>query len=274
MIDPFYLNWWDYIAVFLIIFLGIPHGALDGAISFTFNNLQKNYYQFLFILGYILLALIVIILWIWLPIISLIFFLFFSLFHFGSGDLDWSKDKFNLLNSYFNGGVIIFGLTFLNQDKVSVLFKIISENDLNMVWNTLYFGIFFWLCSIVILLLYRTNLFFRKKKIMLLVFILTIIILFPPLPAFAIYFCFIHSFNHFKRVLPILKKNIKIRKVFFLMALFSIISWLVGALILFFILESNYISIPLIKITFIGLAALTVPHMILIDGFFRPKFKV
>jgi len=26
------LNWWDYLSLFLILFVGIPHGALDGAI--------------------------------------------------------------------------------------------------------------------------------------------------------------------------------------------------------------------------------------------------
>ena len=29
------LNWIDYVSLFLIIFVGIPHGALDGAISIT-----------------------------------------------------------------------------------------------------------------------------------------------------------------------------------------------------------------------------------------------
>jgi hypothetical protein len=42
----------------------------------------------------------------------------------------------------------------------------------------------------------------------------------------------------------------------------------------YFILETDDFSNSILKITFIGIASLTVPHMILVDGFFRPKFKI
>ena len=35
------LNWWDYVALLSIIFIGIPHGALDGAISIALGYSKK-----------------------------------------------------------------------------------------------------------------------------------------------------------------------------------------------------------------------------------------
>jgi hypothetical protein len=39
----FTLDWLDYISLFFIIFMGIPHGALDGAISVTLG-FTKSFY--------------------------------------------------------------------------------------------------------------------------------------------------------------------------------------------------------------------------------------
>ena len=97
----FSLNWWDYIAIFSIIFIGIPHGALDGAISITLGYSKKLRLQLYFILTYILVSCVVIILWYFLPVITLVLFILTSIFHFGCGDLDWNKSKF-----YFIGGYV------------------------------------------------------------------------------------------------------------------------------------------------------------------------
>ena len=101
-----------------------------------------------------------------------------------------------------------------------------------------------------------------------------VISLFPPLPAFAIYFCLIHSIHHFKRILPTLLNFMEKKKLLYLMIIFSVLSWLGGGTAYYILLNLNSYTDTIIKVTFIGLAALTYPHMILVDGVFRLKYKI
>ena len=101
-----------------------------------------------------------------------------------------------------------------------------------------------------------------------------VILLLPPLPAFAIYFCSIHSTNHIKRIIPTLLSFMEKKKILYLMIIFSVLSWSGGGLAYYILLNLNSYTDTIIKVTFIGLAALTFPHMILVDGVFRLKYKI
>ena len=103
-----------------------------------------------------------------------------------------------------------------------------------------------------------------------------VISLLPPLPAFALYFCSIHSAHHIKRIVPTLLSFMEMKKILYLMIIFSSLSWLGGGLAYYILLNLNSYTDTdtIIKVTFIGLAALTFPHMILVDGVFRLKYKV
>ena len=64
------------------------------------------------------------------------------------------------------------------------------------------------------------------------------------------------------------------KKLFYLMIIFSVFSWLGGGTEYYILLNLYSYSDTIIKVTFIGLAALTFPHMILVDGVFRFKYKI
>lgn len=270
----FSLNSFDYISLFLIIFVGIPHGALDGAICVTLGYSKRLILQLGFFAAYLSISALVVIMWYFFPVVSLILFLFISIFHFGCGDLDWEKNKTYFINGYFNGGLVILGIIFLNKLEVNYFFSILSGEELSLLWTFLYLGIFFWLSALIFIICNLKKMKISRYYISLIIFIFLVIITLPPLPAFAIYFCFVHSFHHIKRVVPTLLNFMEKRQAILLMITFSVLSWLGGGIALYYILNSNFFLDAILKVTFIGLAALTFPHMILVDGFFRSKFKI
>ena len=128
--------------------------------------------------------------------------------------------------------------------------------------------------SIIFLLINYKKINFSTDYLKLMFPIILIISFFPPLLAFALYFCFIHSFNHVKRIIPTLFNFMNKAKAIWLMVIFTLISWLGGAFALYYLSFNFNQNEALIKVIFIGLAALTFPHMVLVDGFFRQKFQI
>ena len=270
----FTLDWLDYISIFFIIFMGIPHGALDGAISVTLGFTKSFHLQVRFIITYLLIAILVVVLWYFLPVFSLILFLLVSIFHFGCGDLNWKNNNLYYIGGYAHGGLIVLGIIFFNKSDVDHLFSILSGNQLYLLWQFLNVALVSWLLSLIYLLFNYKKINFSKNYIKLLTLMVLVISLLPPLPAFAIYFCSIHSTHHIKRIIPTLLSFMEKKKILYLMTIFSVLSWLGGGLAYYILLNLNSYTDTIIKVTFIGLAALTFPHMILVDGVFRLKFKI
>ena len=268
------LNWWDYLSLFLILFVGIPHGALDGAISVTLGYSKKFSLQIRFLISYLVFSALILTLWYYFPVFTLFTFILISIFHFGCGDLRWDENNFYYIRGYVHGSLVVLGIIFLNQNEVEQFFQVLSGEKLSLFWNSLKVLAFLWVLSVIILLINFKRIRFSYDYFKLTVSVFLIITLFPPLLAFAIYFCFIHSFNHIKRIIPTLTNFMNKRKAIWLMAIFSIISWLGSAFALYYLSHSYAQTDALIKVIFIGLAALTFPHMVLVDGFFRFKFKI
>ena len=270
----FTLDWLDYISLFFIIFMGIPHGALDGAISVTLGFTKSFYLQVRFIITYLLVATLIVVLWYFLPVFSLILFLIVSIFHFGCGDLNWKNNNLYYICGYAHGGLVVLGIIFFNKGEINHLFSILSGTQLYLLWQFLYVALLIWFTSLILILFNYKKIIFSKNYTKLLILIFLGISLLPPLQAFAIYFCFIHSTHHIKRIIPTLLNFMEKKKILYLMIIFSVLSWLGGGIAYYILLNLNSYTDTIIKVTFIGLAALTFPHMILVDGVFRLKYKV
>ena len=92
------------ICLFLILSIGISHGSLDNLKGRKLFQILEIDNFFIFYFSYTLIALIIVILWIFVPYISLIIFLMVASYHFGKEDT-----QFLIIdNSYFCTNVFSF----------------------------------------------------------------------------------------------------------------------------------------------------------------------
>ena len=91
----------------------------------------------------------------------------------------------------------------------------------------------------------------------------------PPLVGFAVYFCLVHSARHVAGIIGSLRREMSRVALVNQAAILTVASWAVGGLALWWFADQADPEPMLMRVIFIGLAALTVPHMILVDGIYR-----
>ena len=245
---------------------GVAHGSLDLVIAKRIGIVSNLISSIFFIVIYLSLSLFIAYVWLKLPEISLLIFLFISVLHFGMSDcLLEINNKVYLLEVTLRGLIPIVIPIFLHNSIVGEIFELLLIkplffDSLTIIFKNLYY---ITLCLFVIfsLVLIKQN---EKHKTHILSELLAVIFCFyyfEPLIAFSIYFCFLHSLRHLMdeqkenklTIFELFKKTIPITSI----ALF------IGLYVMFFVNigVSNY---KYITILFISLAALTVPHMILV----------
>ena len=264
------------ICLFLILSIGISHGALDNLKGKKLFQIYGINNFFIFYLTYVLIALFIIILWIIIPYISLIIFLIIASYHFGKEDTQFliiGNSYYNQLLFFLKGSLIVFAPLYFHFDETISIFKLLLiDNEafydfLNFIEtkNILLYGII--LSTLSNILLFSKN--FELKKFTIFLDYFSIIILnyyFSPLAAFTIYFCFLHSIRHIISLMSELDSN-DLRngfKIFTKKALPLTILTAIFCLIGLYLLNNTYnFDSSIIKIIFIGLASLTFPHILL-----------
>ena len=263
------------ICFFLIATIGVSHGAYDGHKAEKFFFKKIKYSKLLFYLTYISLALFVVYSWYLNPKISLIIFLIVSSFHFGKEDLEI------YITRVFKFRSVIF---FLKGSLIILLPLYFKFNETNEIFNKLFFTKEFTLISnnlahvmlpinLLVQFLLYLYIFFKKKifyKDLLVIFFeiaLTIIIFifFSTIVAFTLYFCFIHSLKNILVIASELNSNIYTGINTFILRALPITTITFFTLLASLYIFSNFdiLENALQKIIFIGLASLTLPHIIL-----------
>jgi Brp/Blh family beta-carotene 15,15'-monooxygenase len=270
------LNISPLICLLLILTIGVSHGSLDhvkGKKLFNILNIKKiSIFYFL----YTLITISVIIIWIIIPSISLMIFLLVASFHFGKEDTQFlisENSYFNQLLFFLKGLLIILAPMFFHFNETITIFKFLLVDN-EIFYSTLEFievnkilpiGIILSTLSCVYLFLRK----FEVKKFVIFLDFFSILILnyyLSPLVAFTIYFCFLHSIRHsitliyeidkndFKNGLKVFGK--KVLPLTILTAIFCLIG--------LYLLNNKYdFNSSILKIIFIGLASLTIPHILL-----------
>ncbi len=262
------MDWW---ALAFVVFIGLPHGAFDAAISLSMLPSTKKIIRLTGVLFcYLLLAIIVVLVWYQIPRFSLLLFLIISVIHFGLADYSASPTRLKWSHVIAHGGIVAIWLPVIHKEEVTEFFSILTNGQTPFLWDIMTILILFWVGGTALHLNHTLR---SKKHYFVGLELIGLIILAwmaSPLITFAVYFCLIHSRRHFmfiwKQLQPISTNWVLIKSALLL----SGASWLMGGGLYWHLHLEMTPSNAALQTIFIGLAALTVPHMMLIDVVFRP----
>jgi Brp/Blh family beta-carotene 15,15'-monooxygenase len=256
----------------LILTLGVSHGALDHLRGEKIlKPILKKRWFLVFYPGYISLSLFVIICWILFPSISLLIFLLVAGYHFGEEDLSFFKEEQGLIfnmTGFLKGFLIITLSLHFNFETTSTFFNylmvdITPYSDLRS-YTSILFAINLLLLISGLIYLFKNHL---NELVLILLEIILIIISFKYLPlilAFTLYFCFLHSSKHITGLAKELDGDDLINgfRLFAKKAIPLTVLTGIGAVSVVFFLNHS-LTENIIQTIFIGLASLTLPHILL-----------
>lgn len=252
---------WELLSIGAILLLGVPHGGLDGAVARRIGWPPGLMSWLGFHLAYVILAALAAVLWWLFPLTGLVAFLVISALHFGGSDI--ASVGTDSLPWMAHGGLVPIAIPSLQPALVEPIFGIlIGAENASLLLDGLINLFLPWLLILTGYCFYaHKHPQYRRSLFSLLGFVGLAIVL-PPLASFALYFCFWHSRGHMLRLWQSLKLTER-RRSGREAAAYTVISWLVAGLIFYYFQTPS--TAALIKLTFIGLAALTLPHMLLVD---------
>ena len=261
---------WDYWALAAILLAGVPHGGFDGAVARRAGWSQRPLDWLVFHAGYVVLAMLVTAIWWYQPTASLAVFLAISAIHFGSSDVravapPWQAACALPLAAHC--GLVCIGIPGLQPHLVEPLFAILVGAEAS-VWllETISLLLPAWLLAVVAYAAYAVFEARWRAPASVLIALVAAAYWLPPLVSFALYFCLVHSPSHSLRIwrslLPEHRRRCVIEAVCYTLA-----AWITGLSLLLWYQNNHSFDLDsaLLQLTFIGLAALTVPHMILVD---------
>ena len=256
--------------LFLILTLGISHGALDNIKGKRLLNLFGYKKMIFFYLSYTMISFLIIILWLKFPNTVLLIFLIVAAYHFGKEDTVFSfKGKFLISEFlyFLKGSAVILAPLLLKRDETNEIFKILNFD----VFEAEIFNDQFLITMLILSLL--SSLYISNKKnadlkgLMVMDFFSLIILnlFLSPIMAFTIYFCFLHSIRHSISLIFELDKSFKpgLKKFISKAVPLTFITGIIFLLSIYSLDNFYKLDEAIYKVIFIGLASLTFPHILL-----------
>ena len=251
-----------------VAFLGLPHGAIDAYIAQRCGLWATRRGLAVFAGVYLFLAAGVTGIWMLAPVTALAVFLAISAWHFGS-----DGGATGIVERLAFGALFISLPALFHPDEVASLFAALSGQDARQIAIGLQSIAPFAIACTIISILVREQASSQKRADIVLAFSLILFaMIFSPLVYFAVYFCALHSPRHFGKVMTIAPQSER-RRAILHATLFTSLALLIAA-VSFAGFQSQFtLQETMIRVVFVGLAALTVPHMILIDGVCRSNLS-
>ena len=260
----------------LILSIGVIHGANDLLIINRYSAKESNKNQILFFFFYLMIVFIGFALFYFIPSLALLAFIAVSVYHFGEQHWEVNLSNTNLsskikLSLIISHGLAFFIIIFMNNllavNEVLASFYISSL-------NYSYLALSLFSVSILYLFLLVYNKVLRNHFINEIIFFVLLYILTLSstlIYGFAIYFIFFHSLLSIKDQVKFIynddktssiKKYIRNSMPYFILALTFL-------LIFYFYVDLQKVN--LLQIIFTFLAAITFPHVIVIEKMYSHK---
>jgi len=243
----------------IVIFLfGVPHGALDTLYARQLYRIKSIPAWAAFGLGYLAIAALVVGLWVALPMVFLIGFLLISAFHF-SGD---PQGDVGFFRRVLYGGSVLICPVLLHEPQVRELYSMLAGAAArDAVVTASRWVAWPWLIATVIAALWCA----RKDWVgsLELVSVTAVMTLLSPLLAFTVFFCGMHSVRHVMRTRDYASARTWTNLAG--VAALPMLGTVLLATAAWQLLPAADLDTRLVQLVFVGLAALTVPHMILVE---------
>ncbi len=242
--------------------LGLPHGALDLEIAKRLYPLRSRMRVASFGLCYFSLAAGVAALWVAAPLLGLALFLAYSALHFSD---DWRCDL-PLSQRLIVGAAVIGGPVLWRPSEVADVFSALTGAADGLDALVQVFAALGALASAAALglALFQNGL--KRAARIEIIALVSLAAAAPPLFYFAIYFCALHSPRHLLRVAQVL--DVSMSRALRLAAPITVATIAGAAIAALVFVEAGWSAdTAAARIMFVGLAALTIPHMALVDRF-------
>ena len=242
----------------VILLLGVPHGALDMVFVRQLAGLRSAAVWSLFPVVYLAAAALVVALWWWTPGVFLAAFLLVSALHF-SGDPEgltpvWIRVLY--------GGAIIFCPLLLHSVEVSLVFAFLAgASAAQTIVDALQWAAVPWVAGIgVAALVYARRDLVRSIELLSVAALLSFT---PPLIGFTLFFCCMHSARHVLRTRDYSQAG-TLRHLLRIAA-WPMLATAAGVAAAWWWSAGKPLDMRLAQLLFVGLAALTVPHMAVVE---------
>lgn len=243
------------LAVFVAV-AGLPHGTLDPWIARQKGLWSQPMGLLVFIVCYLACVGATVMLWSVFPGACLLMFLVISAWHFGK---DWQQDL-SPVSCFAAGFIVLASPVVFHPEEVASMFQQLGTPAaatiaVKSAWVLLP------LAGLIVCLETSRN--FKQIsghtpiEIILLIVIAAMV---SPLLYFLLYFCFQHSPRHMINHSHSMDLKFKLINV----SLLTLATIVIGV-IAFMSLQQFDFTARMLNVLFVGLAALTVPHMLLID---------
>lgn len=245
-------------AAALISLLGTPHGAFDAVFARKLFGVADFKGWALFSLLYLGLAAAVVGVWFVAPTFFLCAFLLLSALHFGG---DPAAGVATLTRCLYGGAVIVLPALWHGAELQRLLGLVAGPASAAVVAPLLSSLATPWLAATALACALQA----RTSRLAALEWaaLATLSVVAPPLVAFTVYFCAMHSPRHILRTLASLP-GAEARNALAL-ALWPTLTVLAALALTAWLLSDRSIEARVMQLIFVGLAALTLPHMLLLE---------